>query len=384
MDSKLDLGVPSETKDNDNLELSFDDLFGGTPETGESQQESSQPEKNVVLITTSFNGRLNFAQLLRTAEKIGPLKNHSFKEKQTFGFIQFRNDDSPQKFIKKLHNTEMDGFKLCVEPWDKITPGRDPRTHESNSEYKNSILVLKNLPFQLQKEKLEDILNSLEYKPLDVDYLYDNTRMFRGMAFVKYKEVDHATKVFEEINNMDINGRKLRVEYKRKTTEAEQDEEMRRISDQLMNLKASSTASEIAFNVGSSSYQKKKIHQMAEKLGLKYKDTDKKITVKKKEENVRKKEDNNPAKSQPIRASHKKKGEKNQIHSYDPKFSHDLLSPDRTFSKSYGTSPSYKHSVLLRDRNNPDGPILQPVRHPRGPDGTTGFSEEYRKSRTTK
>lgn len=40
--------------------------------------------------------------------------------------------------------------------------------------------------------------------------------MFRGMAFVKYREIEHATRVFEEMNEMDIMGRKVRIEYKRK------------------------------------------------------------------------------------------------------------------------------------------------------------------------
>jgi hypothetical protein len=47
---------------------------------------------------------------------------------------------------------------VIVEKCVKITPGRDPRTHESTSEFKNSTLVFKNLPFQLKQEKLEEML----------------------------------------------------------------------------------------------------------------------------------------------------------------------------------------------------------------------------------
>jgi len=46
--------------------------------------------------------------------------------------------------------------------------------------------------------------------------------MFRGMAFVKYKEIEHATSVFANLNNLDISGRKVRVEYKRVAKENEQ------------------------------------------------------------------------------------------------------------------------------------------------------------------
>lgn len=111
----------------------------------------------------------------------------------------------------------MEGAKLIVEHCDKITPGRDPRTHNANSEFKNVTLVLKNLPFQLKQEKLEELLNGFKFKPQNVSYLYDPSGMFRGMAFVKYKEIEHATRVFEEMNDMDIMGRRVRIEYKRKT-----------------------------------------------------------------------------------------------------------------------------------------------------------------------
>lgn len=84
---------------------------------------------------------------------------------------------------------------FIVERCLGITAGRDPRTHNSDSDYKNSTLVLKNLPFQLKQEKLEEILNSVDCKPINVSYLYDNNGMFRGMAFVKYKEIGHGTKV---------------------------------------------------------------------------------------------------------------------------------------------------------------------------------------------
>lgn len=119
--------------------------------------------------------------------------------------------------IEDLNGTVVEGAKLQIEHCDKITPGRDPRTHNANSEFKNVTLVLKNLPFQLKQEKLEEILNGFKYKPQNVSYLYDPSGMFRGMAFVKYKETEHATRVFEEMNDMDILGRRVRIEYKRKT-----------------------------------------------------------------------------------------------------------------------------------------------------------------------
>jgi RNA recognition motif-containing protein len=92
----------------------------------------------------------------------------------------------------------------------------------------------------------------LEWKPQSVSYLYDGTGMFRGMAFVKYKEIEQATKVFNAINNMDINSRKLRVEYKRKVAEAEVEDNATKLYDQLNTFRQNNAITELAFPCGSS------------------------------------------------------------------------------------------------------------------------------------
>ena len=51
---------------------------------------------------------------------------------------------------------------------------------------KSSTLVLKNLPFQLRQETLAEILARLKCQPQTINYHYDTTGAFRGMAFVKY------------------------------------------------------------------------------------------------------------------------------------------------------------------------------------------------------
>lgn len=54
------------------------------------------------------------------------------------------------------------------------------------------------------------------------DYLEVNIKeiflylLYIGMAFVKYKDIEQGMKAFEAMNGMDIQGRKLRIEYKRK------------------------------------------------------------------------------------------------------------------------------------------------------------------------
>lgn len=264
-------------------DLSFDDITFGedrgdlTHEKDDDElknhsKENEEPEKNVLFISAlSYGDKLNSTQVIKAAEAYGALKAHNFREKQSFGFLQFVDSDAYEKAVEKLNNLDVDGTKIVAEKCLRITPGRDPRTHEANSEFKNSTLVLKNLPFQLKQEKLEEILNQYSTKPVNVSYLYDGTGMFRGMAFVKYKEIEHATNVFEHLNNLDITGRKVRVEYKRVTKDNENEKpesaDDKKIQDQLNSFKSNMQINELAFNAGSS-YQKKQIRHIAEKLGL--------------------------------------------------------------------------------------------------------------------
>jgi len=47
-----------------------------------------------------------------------------------------------------------------------------------------------------------------------------------------------------------------------------------------------------------------------------------------------------------------------------------------------GSSPTYRNSAAMMIRR--DECLVQPLRQPRGPDGTTGFSDDYKQQRLTK
>eukprot|EP01116_Phalansterium_solitarium_P012359 TRINITY_DN2856_c0_g1_i2.p1 TRINITY_DN2856_c0_g1~~TRINITY_DN2856_c0_g1_i2.p1 ORF type:complete len:540 (-),score=222.73 TRINITY_DN2856_c0_g1_i2:270-1889(-) len=272
----------------DDVDLSFEALtFGGDDAPPKKPQkkdkfkkvvepeDSGEPEKNCILVVTNkFGDKLNFPVLLKTVEFIGPLKTHNFRDKQSFGFLQYESDEHYEKALEFIRDLEVDGIKVTAEKCARVTPGRDPRTHDAGSEFKNTTLVLKNLPFNLKLEQLQEILNGQQFAPINVAYLYDAAAMFRGMAFVKYRDIDQAHAVFAAINNMDIQGRKLRVEYKRTLKEGEGGEDDKRLLEQLSQFKASAqsevlpgTSPDLSFHCPSS-FQRKSLHQMAEKLGL--------------------------------------------------------------------------------------------------------------------
>jgi len=405
----------------------------------------SEIAKNVILVFTSYGGKINPQAITSVAESCGKMKTQNFREKQCFGFIQFEEEDAVEKALQKFAGVDIDGSLIYAERCNKLTPGRDPRTHELNSDYKNSTLVFKNLPFQLKQEKLEEMLNTIPQKPLNVSYLYDASGMFRGMAFVKYKDIEQSLKAFEAFNNLDINGRKLRIEYKRKVKEADvlQEDDAKVIQDQLEKF-TSGSLNELAFPC-SSSFQRKQIHQIAEKFGLGHYSTgtegeNRYVLVKKREEVAI------PTKAQPIKGRRRGNTTDSPKQSFDTK-----LSPDTNNAQSFGSSSavnipistsrdkdknwsgSYDHkdksfsSSFEKDKNmlssSPSSsfgssklsksygnsnlsssfqskspsvlgtsprkssfsrtelPAQSIARQPKGPDGTVGFSAEYRKMR---
>jgi len=364
-ETKRNTSTNEEDESNESVQTSL--------ESSALQLEAANDSENVVLITTEYTGSLPFTSVLKQVEQqVGAtkIKQHNFKEKQTFAFVQMTDPQSVEKLIEKLHNFDLEGSKLTVERCGKITPGRDPRTHDFNSDFKNATLVLKNLPFQLKQEKLEEILNSYEWKPLNVSYLYDASGMFRGMAFVKYRDIEYAMKVFEQMNDMDISGRKVRIEYKRKAKDSDtpissptntpsspliQDDESKNLYDQLANFRTSSLT-EIAL-LCSSSYQRKQIHQIAEKLGLSHFSTgeteSRYVVIKKKiDEKETSPGSNHKSGGQPIKSRRSFSGsnsdprDSKQRHSYEAKTSsspEDRLHPwsppppeSKGISKSYG------------------------------------------------
>jgi len=138
-------------------------------------------------------------------------------------------------------------------------------------------LVLKNLPFSLKQDQLQEILMAMNTTaPQSINLHFDNMGVFRGMAFIKYRSLDDAIKVYEALNGYDVGGRKVRVEYKRKNKgqqtdiplEWQEEDDLRKLWEQVRDFSNNPNVNEISFTPNLSSNQRKQIHTMAEKLKL--------------------------------------------------------------------------------------------------------------------
>ncbi|KAF9406787.1 hypothetical protein BGZ76_006260, partial [Entomortierella beljakovae] len=84
-------------------------------------------------------------------------------------------------------------------------------------------IVIKNIPFSVKRDSLLAILDGLDIpKPYAFNYHFDNG-IFRGLAFANYRTAEDADLVYQTVNGFDVQGRKLRVEYKKVMPAAEQE-----------------------------------------------------------------------------------------------------------------------------------------------------------------
>eukprot|EP00164_Ancoracysta_twista_P012461 GFYU01019545.1.p1 GENE.GFYU01019545.1~~GFYU01019545.1.p1 ORF type:complete len:533 (-),score=105.94 GFYU01019545.1:87-1685(-) len=340
-----------------------------------------------------------------------PVKSCFFKPGQSFGYVQFHDADGLNAAIEQFKEDVTFKVTKCVLlPPNSIIPGQDA----PNPEVRNATLVLKNLSFQLKQEKLQDTLNNLDVKPQSVNFHYDASGAFRGMAFAKYKTVDESARAYELLNGLEIDKRRVRVEYKKKNSKSNsvdldrQDDEAKLLFEQLKEFRdsANSTGSSsgdteveppsVVFPPTLSSFQRKRIHSISEKLGLLHQTADTRfITVKAKPESQMPQGSSTRTNSIPIlprkqtlapSGGSRPRSYTSPKHSFEPK----TFSPPRMNSAVNSVSPlppSHMlpqslptNSISIRERaasySRTGGSSLttQGALVPRGPDGTKGFS----------
>ena len=76
-------------------------------------------------------------------------------------------------------------------------------------------IVIKNIPFAVKKEQLVELMTHLNLPlPYAFNYHFDNG-VFRGLAFANFTSADETAQVIDTLNHFELQGRKLRVEYKK-------------------------------------------------------------------------------------------------------------------------------------------------------------------------
>jgi len=95
--------------------------------------------------------------------------------------------------------------------------------YEVDEELIPTAIVIKNIPFAVKKEQLVAIMTDMGLPlPYAFNYHFDNG-VFRGLAFANFTNADETAAVIDAMNHFELNGRKLRVEYKKMLPAAERE-----------------------------------------------------------------------------------------------------------------------------------------------------------------
>ncbi|KAI1001268.1 hypothetical protein K3495_g6933 [Podosphaera aphanis] len=90
-----------------------------------------------------------------------------------------------------------------------------PTSASDSEELIPTALVIKNIPFAVKKEQILQLMTEMNLPlPYAFNYHFDQG-VFRGLAFANFSSPEETKIVIEHMNSMDLNGRKLRVEYKK-------------------------------------------------------------------------------------------------------------------------------------------------------------------------
>ena len=99
--------------------------------------------------------------------------------------------------------------------------------HDSYSEAEEELIptaiVIKNIPFAVKKESLVQLMTEMNLPlPYAFNYHFDNG-VFRGLAFANFTSAEETATVIANLNHLELQGRKLRVEYKKMLPAAERE-----------------------------------------------------------------------------------------------------------------------------------------------------------------
>jgi len=88
-------------------------------------------------------------------------------------------------------------------------------------ESKNT-LVIKNLPFKFKQTDLDKILEDHQAQPKNVRLLRDSAGRFTGIAFIRCPSKEEAARLILSMDGLDINGRSIQVEFKKRKSKKKQ------------------------------------------------------------------------------------------------------------------------------------------------------------------
>ncbi|KAI1307817.1 RNA-binding domain-containing protein [Xylaria venustula] len=191
---------------------SFDN--GGTLESSPTESQRARTEGHTIFISNvTFDATEThleeafgkYGQILQT--RIG---RDGRGLSRGFAFINFVNKESADRAIAESNDTFWHGRRITVDYRKDGPTGKKPRA--SNGTPTNS-LYIGNIPYETSDADLNKLFRSL-HNCKDVRVAIDrNTGWPRGFAHADFVDIESAVKAYEALNQYELGGRTLRVDY---------------------------------------------------------------------------------------------------------------------------------------------------------------------------
>ncbi|KAK6361738.1 hypothetical protein TWF730_005452 [Orbilia blumenaviensis] len=121
-----------------------------------------------------------------------------------------------------LDSNQLPGVNLGMGGMPPLGP-QPLETRSDDDELIPTAIVIKNIPFAVKKEQLVQLMTDLDLPlPYAFNYHFDNG-VFRGLAFANFTTAEETAAVINILNHFELQGRKLRVEYKKMLPLAERE-----------------------------------------------------------------------------------------------------------------------------------------------------------------
>ncbi|KAJ7871516.1 hypothetical protein B0H14DRAFT_2345148 [Mycena olivaceomarginata] len=127
-------------------------------------------------------------------------------------------DNSDSRSLSPHNNSDFSSAGGSPPPHGNLhsPPVATSPSQNPDDEVIPTAIVIKNIPFNVKRETLLDIIASLAIPtPYAFNYHLDQQGSFRGLAFANFRQAADADAVVAALNGFDVQGRKLRVEYKK-------------------------------------------------------------------------------------------------------------------------------------------------------------------------
>lgn len=126
---------------------------------------------------------------------------------------------------------------------DELKKSESTNKPQQNPDFIPTAVVIKNIPFAVKKEQMIQYIDSLQLPmPYAFNYHFDNG-VFRGLAFANFNNLKDTNLIIQHLNGKIMNGRKLRVEYKK----IQQNADGTAMSRTASNMSLSSMVSSISY-----------------------------------------------------------------------------------------------------------------------------------------